>query len=181
MKTRAEYDAEIARLQAERDALPPQPDLSEAVEAYRHAYNNAPGSTDDECRRAALIAAFPALCKAYGISAQPAAPVWPGEHEERDLACLAQFTGPYGSALHTPYNAALEMARRLREWQQANAAPEPTEAEDLAMAREVAAEHGRWTMYRPDDVRKGKHDDEQRVRIALAAIRAERRRARGGA
>lgn len=41
----------------------------------------------------------------------------------------------------------------------------------LAEAREIAASLGDWSIYSPDNVRKGRHDDDCRVRIALAAFR----------
>jgi hypothetical protein len=113
MKTIEQIEAEIAALQAEREARKSEPDLSEAVEAFEEVWFdwNCLEERKSMCA-AALIAAYPALHKVLG-----------------------------------PRSA------------------EPTEAEDLAMARKVVsyAGHRHW----------GQHD------LAIAAFKAERKRAGG--
>lgn len=167
--TEAQKLAEIARLKRQRAeidaalaaayAAPVELDLSEADCAYCDGHNallGAPDVTEAMARRAGLLAAYPALHRALGA---PAVPVWPSDDE---LEAIKDDSN-HGNS----YTAMDRLARRLREWQQANAAPEPTEAEDLAMADELVSEWNKnMGMLR---------------NLAFAAIRAERRRAQGGA
>jgi hypothetical protein len=127
MKTIEQIDAEIAALQAEREAAR-GPDLGEALDVFRagkaeliaarkaeqrwEPANEVADPTMDQIELYGLIAAYPALHKVLGPRA-----------------------------------------------------PEPTEADDLAMAREV---------YRPFDYLGHVTD------VIVAAFKAERKRAGGG-
>jgi len=105
MTERERLIAEIAALQARLDALPPEPDLSEAVEIYC------------ECQRLdfranfkgvgiALRAAVPAILKAYGHNR----PAWPDDETLRGMVRDA-WTG------NASYTADRFLAR-IREWQE---------------------------------------------------------------
>jgi hypothetical protein len=109
MKTIEQIDAAIAALQAEREARKSEPDLSEAVEAFRAVGEN--DTLNFHQVKRGLIAAYPALHKVLG-----------------------------------------------------KGAPEPTEAEDLAMAQEVC---------RSLDYLNHITD------VIVAAFKAERKRAGG--
>jgi hypothetical protein len=113
MKTIEQINAEIAALQAEREARKSEPDLSEALAAYREAFMGVGIGSVWQREKAGLIAAYPALHKV-----------------------LAQ------------------------------SAPEPTEAEDLAMAQDV--------FFRSFDYLGHVAD------VIVAAFKAERKRAGGG-
>jgi hypothetical protein len=110
MKTIEQIEAEIAALQAELEARKSEPDLKEAVEAYKYGAE-VPHAPDINVHRG-LIAAYPALHKTLGPRV-----------------------------------------------------PEPAEAEDLAMAREVYR-----SLDRLDHV----------TDVIVAAFKAERKRAGGG-
>jgi hypothetical protein len=106
MNERERLQAEIAALQARLDALPPEPDLSEAVDAFRQSYLNEPalkGSVKDGLR-----ACHPVLRKAYGHNR----PAWPDEETLRGMV-YAAWTD------HASYTADRFLAH-LREWQEAN-------------------------------------------------------------
>jgi hypothetical protein len=155
MKTIEQINAEIAALQAELEARKSEPDLSEAVEAYKYGAE-VPHAPDVNVHRG-LIAAYPALHKVLG----PRVP-WPSEDELQEMAdkCVRRVCKTH------PHSAALQMARLLMEWQGAQVtAPEPTEAEDLAMAQEV---------FRSFDYLGHVTD------VIVAAFKAERKRAGGG-
>ena len=111
----ASREKEIAALQARLDAPPPELDLSEAVEAFDAAWFTQ-GS-----HKAALRAAVPAILKAYGHDK----PAWPDDETLREMAeasCAAAEHMDEGTnwTLFVGHSAALEMARRIREWQEAN-------------------------------------------------------------
>lgn len=112
----AELEALIEAAQAKLNAMPPEPDLSEAVEVFGKTYMNHDGDLLDSWR-AGLIAAYPALYKALGPR-----PPWPGEEEleaMKDSAWDGSSRGSMGN-----------LARRIKEWQGAQVAtPEPTEDE----------------------------------------------------
>jgi hypothetical protein len=114
MRTVTEIESEIATLQAELEASRAEPDLSEAVEAWKDAYLEDVGLWENGIR-AGLLAAFPAM-------------------------------------------------------QRAMSQPEPTEAEDLAMARKLTDD---WWATSIVDVAPA-------INLALAAMLAERARAKGG-
>ncbi len=159
---------EIARLQAKLGELPPEVDLSEAVEAFNHVYHERLGTAAD-----ALIAAYPALHKALG---KGAAVPWPSDDALRNawsgmMMALAQGEFSLGNTIITGVDfdgMRSYFARRLHECQQANAAPEPTEAEDLAMARKIMGENSYIFISRRET-----------IAFMVAAIKAERRRAQG--
>jgi hypothetical protein len=125
-KTIAIGEAHILDLQARLDALPPEPDLSEAVKAYC-ANRGLCFEINERSVSLGLRAAYPALRKAYGHDKQTCngcdRPAWPDENklqkmanEVRKWAYSEGMPGPYTC----PEDAALEMARRIREWQEAN-------------------------------------------------------------
>ena len=148
MKTIEQIEAEIAALQAEREARKSEPDLREAVKAFENIYHERLGTAAN-----ALIAAYPALYKVLGPR-----PPWPSDDMLQGTA--ESITVGY------PHAAAMQMARLLKKWQVAQvAAPEPTEAEDLAMAQEV---------YRSLEYLDHVTD------VIVAAFKAERKRAGGG-
>jgi hypothetical protein len=102
----ASREKEIAALQAKLDALPPEPDLSEAVGAYKLGAD-LPYACDDMVERG-LRAAYPALRKAYGHDK----PAWPDDETLRGMVRDA-WTG------NASYTADRFIAR-IREWQEAN-------------------------------------------------------------
>jgi hypothetical protein len=107
---RERLEAKIAALQARLDALPQEPDLSEAVEAAVAVLDT--GRTWNYRRdwlEAVFRAAYPALRKAFGHEK----PAWPDDEmlqKMKDQACVDGY----------PRASMTELARRIREWQEAN-------------------------------------------------------------
>jgi hypothetical protein len=131
MSEREQLEAEIAALQeavktrqARLDAMcQSEPDLSEAVEIYCEC-QSLDFRANFEGVGIALRAAYPALRKAYGHSDKQtcngcARPAWPDDETLQEMANRAQMDAGSG-VLTTPYRAAFNMARRIREWQEAN-------------------------------------------------------------
>ena len=109
MTERERLEAEIAARQARLDALPPKPDLSEAVSVYwKAAYSGIP--TNPNCVRAGLRAAYPALRKAYGHDK----PAWP---DAKTIRAMSQDSWNVATDV---FLVGVEMARLIREWQEAN-------------------------------------------------------------
>jgi hypothetical protein len=143
MKTIEQIEAEIAALQAELEARKSEPDFSEAVKAFRagkaeliaarkavqrwEPANEMPDPTMDEIELYGLIAAYPALHAALSgpVDDAPAVSVpWPGDDELREMVRVTRniTLRMASSNVQIAEETALEMARRLKEWQDAQVA-----------------------------------------------------------
>jgi hypothetical protein len=144
MKTIEQIETEIAALQAELEARKSEPDLSEAVGVYRA-----------EALRAAKVSDAAQSLQDYME-----------QHHGVCLKASPRTIGFLGRLWRGPSEDELRRMASHSQWQAAQvAAPEPTEAEDLAMAREVYR-----SLDRLDHV----------TDVIVAAFKAERKRAGGG-
>lgn len=116
MTERERLQAEIAALQARLNALPPEPDLSEAVKAYC-GNRGLNFHINERSVEAGLRAAYPALRKAYGHDK----PAWPDEDRLAEIA-MSSARHQTGAVWvqEVARNAALETIRRIKQWQEAN-------------------------------------------------------------
>jgi hypothetical protein len=188
-KSPAQLRAEIAEREAALAAMEAEPDWGPAVQRFRDVYFPHHG-TVTEGIKAGLEAALPLaprqaeamddagvealareVCAKWSRGDYPGfvslastairetlkrAPRWPGEEELREMASGASF------ATHSPYEAAREMARRLREWQTGGAANGAVNSDWNGIEPDWPTAEQASTM--ADDVKRI-HADRERYRI----------------